>query len=89
MAPAINQSARRFQIPLCQCASDLRLMTFQKAGEQFAGDVRLIGKLRILDQLIAEANRRPVHLVVGAPCQLNVATPFEAGSVGRAMSFRA
>ena len=58
-------------------------MTFQKACEQFAGDVGLIGELRILDQLIAEANRRPVHLVVGAARQLNVATPFEAGSVGR------
>ena len=78
---AVDEFARSRQIVLLQRSANLCFVALEKAREQFRGDVRLVRQRWICDQLITQADRGAVDLIVRASGELDVSTAFEIRAV--------
>ena len=65
VAAAVYQTASFAQIIGRECGADLLFVSLQEAGEQSRGDAGIVGEIRIVDELMAQADGRAVQCVVG------------------------
>jgi len=78
---AIDQFAGGAEVLGQEGFLDPLLFALQERGQELGGDPGVVGALRILDQIVAEADGRAVGLIVGAAGELDEATASEAPSV--------
>src|SRR5690349_5748187 len=84
VAAAVDQTPRCLEIVLRQRMANLHFLARQKTRQQLCRDLGIVCQIRIVDQLIAHANRFAMNLVVAPTSELDksAALVFRAVALG-------